>query len=192
MVRRETIFLPGHYFHIYNRGCSRGRIFRKEENYRYLLRRLRKYIVELDISVIAYCLMPNHYHFLFRQNGATSVGRCVQLLFNSYTKAFNVIHRRTGTLFEGPFKAIEVADPEYLKRLCRYIHLNPVKADLVKKPQDWEFSNYRDWIGLRDDLLVDRAFIGDHFASVEMYIALVAAEQDDLRSWESLRGNPGM
>lgn len=57
------------------------------------------------ITVIAYCLMPNHYHFLLRQDGETSIADCIQAIFNSYTKAFNKMYHRTGTLFEGRFQA---------------------------------------------------------------------------------------
>jgi REP element-mobilizing transposase RayT len=148
--------------------------------------------VELQIGVVAYCLMPNHYHFLLKQIGTTSAGRCIQLLFNSYTKAFNVMERRTGTLFESPFKAIEVDDPDYLRSLCRYIHRNPVKANLVHQPEEWEFSNYQEWIGLREDVLVDKDFIILNFQSIDAYKEYVARGTEDSRLCESLKLDHGM
>ena len=71
--------------------------------------------------------------------------------------------------------------------LCRYIHRNPVKARLVAEPEDWVFSNYRDWIGLRDGTLKDDTFIRDHFSSAEEYREFVNDWQDDERSYEKIK-----
>jgi len=114
MARRTVQFVQGEYYHIYNRGCNRENIFRSDENYRFLLQILAEKVLEFDIAIIAYCLMPNHYHLLLRQQGERGVGKCVQEVFNRYTKAFNSMYERTGTLFEGPFKAIRVDNNEYL------------------------------------------------------------------------------
>ena len=89
--------------------------------------------------------MPNHYHFLLRQTGDYSVSEFMQSIFNAYTKAFNKMYKRTGTLFEGPFKAIEVLKEDHLLHLCRYIHRNPLEAGLVKNISDWPYSNYTEW-----------------------------------------------
>ncbi len=135
---------------------------------------MRKYFRDRDVGVIAYCLMPNHYHFLLRQDGQASAGKTVQFIFNGYSKAFNEMFERTGTLFEGPFKAALVNEEEYLLHLCRYIHRNPLDAQLVDKIESWEYSNYREWIGLREDALVDRLFIRERFPSAGQYTRFVS------------------
>ncbi len=146
MARRATKFIKGEFYHIYNRGCGRDRIFQSSENFRFLQRLLREYSSEFNVSVIAYTLLPNHYHLVLRQNGESSAGDYVQRIFNRYVKAFNKMYRRTGTLFEGPFRSIQVEDDAYLIRLCRYIHRNPLEARLVARIEDWEFSDYGEWI----------------------------------------------
>lgn len=70
MARREIEFHQDCYYHIYNRGCNREDIFYIDENYRYLIRKMHKYMVDKDVSTIAYCLMPNHYHFLSKSVGS--------------------------------------------------------------------------------------------------------------------------
>jgi len=110
MARRKTPFAQGEYYHIYNRGANRQPIFRCGDNYVFLLRRVKRYIVQWQIVVIAYCLMPNHYHFVLLQAGEHPISYFVQSLFNSYTKAFNKMYGRSGTLFEGPFRAAHVTD----------------------------------------------------------------------------------
>ncbi|HEV8537766.1 MAG TPA: transposase, partial [Bacteroidota bacterium] len=108
MARRKIVFAQDQYYHIYNRGCNREDIFRTPENYLYLLRLLGECRDNCPVAIIAYCLMPNHYHFLLRQESDTPLSILIQAIFNAYTKAFNKRYRRSGTLFEGPFEAIHV------------------------------------------------------------------------------------
>ena len=169
MARRKTRFQAGHYYHVYNRGVNQDSIFREDENYRFLLSRVKSYSIKFDIAVIAYCLMPNHYHFLLLQKGSESISTFVQRTFNSYTKAFNKSFQRIGTLFEGPFKSINVDNDNYLIHLCRYIHRNPLEAELVNDLDDWPYSNYMEWVGKRSGTLFDEQFVSEHFASSEEY-----------------------
>lgn len=168
-MARKVKFVQGQYYHIYNRGANRLPIFRTRDNYLFLLRKVKKYAAHFEISVIAYCLMPNHYHFLLRQDGPHPISAFVQAVFNSYTKAFNKMFDRSGTLFEGPFRAIMVDRDAYLVHLCRYIHRNPLEAGLVDHPARWEFSNYREWVGERNGTLVDRALVREWFPSPGEY-----------------------
>ena len=163
MPRRTTEFAQGEYYHVYNRGVGRQPIFREEENYRYLLRIVKRYADRLQVAVVAYCLMPNHYHLLIRQDGEESAGSLPQLTFNRYTKAFNKRYGRSGTLFEGRYRSVWVDKTDYLLHLCRYIHANPVKAGLTSRPEDWPFSNYREWMEMRGGTLVDRNFVSESF-----------------------------
>ncbi len=169
MARRKVTFAQGHYYHVYNRGVNREPIFRTDDNYVSLLRRVKESVVNFQIGIIAYCLMPNHYHFLLRQDGARPVSDFVQAVFNSYTKAFNRAFNRTGTLFEGPFHATHVDEDVYLVHLCRYIHRNPLEAGLVSHPAEWSFSNYLEWVSQRDGVLVDRAFVRENFPEPGSY-----------------------
>lgn len=113
--------------------------------------------------------MPNHYHFLVRQDGNEPAGNLPQFVFNSYTKAYNKKYSHSGTLFEERFRAKVIQTSSYLLHLCRYIHGNPVKDGMVADPADWEYSNYLEWIGKRPGSLVDRNFIKDQFSNSEEY-----------------------
>ncbi len=145
----------GQYYHVYNRGTNRQPIFVNEENYDFLLRRARQFLPFYAIRIIAYVLMLNHYHFLIRVEQDGALSPFLQRLFNSYSQAFNMQQHRTGMLFEGRTKSILVEESSYIYALVRYIHLNPVLAGLVSKPEDWRFSNYMEWIGVRSDTLFD-------------------------------------
>ncbi|MFN2177540.1 MAG: transposase [Anaerolineales bacterium] len=173
MPRRLSKFYNGGYYHIYNRGVAGQPIFLEDDNYFYLLQLIKKYSQKIEISVLAYCLMPNHYHLLVRQESEKAAGLLPQRVFNVYSKSFNNRYKRSGTLFESPYKAVEVDRYAYLIHLCRYIHANPVKAGLVKSPDEWVYSNYLDWIGERDGKLVDKAFISEHFRDVSDYRGFV-------------------
>lgn len=163
MSRKLPAFIPGHYYHLYNRGRSRLPIFHEADNYTFVLRKLKTYLAELQIAIIAYVLMPNHYHFLVRQDGDKAAGLLVQRIFNSYSKAYNKRFAHSGTLFEGPYDARHVHDEAYLRHLCRYIHANPVKDGLAQHIEEWPYSNYHEWMGLRAGTLVDREFVNDYF-----------------------------
>jgi len=169
MPHRMMSFVEGQFYHIYNRGSGRQPIFFVEENYHYLLRLFKKYTQTTGITIIAYCLMPNHYHFLVRQDGETPAGLLFQRVFNAYTKAINKKYDRIGTLFQGRYRCILLDKTSYLFHLCRYIHANPVKAGLVASPEQWPFSNFREWIGSRDGVLCDNDFVRTNFGTANEY-----------------------
>ncbi len=173
MARRNVPFLPNHYYHVYNRGAHKMDIFRSDVDYIMLLNLVKEKMSVFDISVIAYCLMSNHYHFLFRQNGDAKLNDFMQAVFNIYPKRFNHKYGLSGTLFEGPFQAIMVESEKYLLHLCRYIHRNPVEADMVRNPEQWHYSNYLEFVGQRNGTLVDREFVRENFGSPEEYRAFV-------------------
>lgn len=173
MPYRKLQFRKGCYYHIYNRGAGRQSIFYKEENYHYLLRLLKQVADNIGVTIIAYCLLPNHYHWLVRQDGETPVEKLAKRVFGSYTQAFNRAYQRSGHLFEGPYQAILVDSDEYLRHLCRYIHANPVRHGLAAAPELWPYSNYLEWIKQRPGKLVDHALVAQHFPAPEQYKAYV-------------------
>lgn len=173
MAKRDVEFESGGYYHLFNRGAGRSLIFFDHSNYRYLLKHVRAYADAHDHGLLAYCLMPNHYHFLIHQRGGIRVGRTLQLALNRYTKAMNRAYGRSGTLFEGPYRAKAVTTVPYLRRVAGYIHANPVKAGLVRRPEQWMFSNYRNWIERGRKTPHERAFIHEHFMDARGYKAFV-------------------
>jgi REP element-mobilizing transposase RayT len=171
MPQRNVELVAGEYYHIYNRGNNRERIFYDRENYGFFLRRLRKHVSPI-LDVVAYCLMPNHYHLLVLLKEADLSHR-MQLFSISYTKAMNKRYDRVGSLFQGAFKARLVEENDDLVHLSRYIHLNPLKAGLVSKAEGWEFSSYREYVGFRDGTLPKPEVVLSQFPSSEAYRAFV-------------------
>lgn len=169
MPTKRPEYLPGHFYHFYNRGAHRISIFREDDNYLFVLRKMKEYCRSLTLTPIAYCLMPNHYHFLIRQDGENRAGLLPQWIFNSYSKAYNKRYEHSGTLFEGDYRVILVNNEAHLLHLCRYIHANPVKHGLVVDLAEWSYSNYLEWISERNGTLVDHDFVREHFASPQNY-----------------------
>jgi REP element-mobilizing transposase RayT len=146
MPCRSLSFLSGNYYHIFNRGNNRQRIFLEDQNYRFFLKQFQDYFDPEAIELIAHCLMPNHYHMLVHLQKEIDFSNLMRSFSTSYVKSFNSWHKRSGHLFEGNFRARLIDEDRYLTHLCRYIHLNPVTAAFVQHPQDWKYSDYVQWI----------------------------------------------
>jgi REP element-mobilizing transposase RayT len=168
MPRRQVIFQSGNYYHVYNRGNNRQLIFFERENYIYFLRQLRNHLITNGVDIIAYCLMPNHYHLLVYLK-TDHFSKLMQSFTLSYAKAINKRYNRVGSLFQGRFQAIHVDREEYLLHLTRYIHLNPVCANIVEKAEDWEFSSYQEYIDLRRGSLPKIDEVRSQFPSADDY-----------------------
>ncbi|RJP48846.1 MAG: transposase [Anaerolineaceae bacterium] len=175
MPRRETPFIPDQYYHFYNRGNNRQAVFFEPKNYVYFLKSIKKYL-RGKVEIIAYCLMPTHYHILARvlhiKTSFKNLGGLEQrddevrrFLHQSHQQAF----RPGGSLFQGQFQAKPVKTDKHLLNLCAYIHANPVKDGLAPSPEMWDFSNYLEWMGLRNGTLVNREFITENFGTAEEY-----------------------
>ena len=152
-------------FHVYNRGNNRQQIFFKDENYLYFLKKVRKYIHPY-CDILSYCLMPNHFHFQIYATSLTlskdeknrnKFSEGIRHLLSSYTKAINVQETRTGSLFTQNTHSKNVSNKPNLALTCfLYIHQNPMKAGLVRKMEDWEYSSFRDYCGLRKGSLCNK------------------------------------
>lgn len=137
------------YYHIYNKGINGAPIFENDENKTYFLKQLSKYL-DCKISMLTYCLMDNHFHFVIRLDEEEKiVTQGFSNFFNSYAKSFNKEQNRTGSLFEKHFKRIKLKDENYLKQLIVYVHLNP-KHHLDLKFQDYKYSSYQAFISNKE------------------------------------------
>jgi putative transposase len=187
MPYRKVEFRAGHTYHLYNRGVNRRPIFFCDENWGYFIKRIRHYFKPAGADILAYCLMPNHYHLLVHLKADDLSQRVMQPLSVSYTKAINKQQARVGPLFQGPFQAIAVDQDPYLLHLSRYIHWNPVAAGLVERPEAWVFSSYRDYIGLREGTLPVTDLVLSQFPSRQAYQAFVESySEEDLKSIDHL------
>jgi REP element-mobilizing transposase RayT len=182
-MNRRMHLLTGHTYHLYNRGNRKAPIFHDDRDYLHFLRQLRDYSKSYAVALIAYCLMPNHYHLMMRQDGDNAISRLMQAFGTSLSRTYNEKYRTVGSLLQGPFRDEHVGDAGYLMRVARYIHRNPVKARLCRAPEDWPYSNYRDVIGKRAGTLCDFSMVLRHFANdVELYKEFVLDPLAD--DWE--------
>ncbi|MCX6751338.1 MAG: transposase [Candidatus Nomurabacteria bacterium] len=147
MSIRKVDFEIGEFYHIYNRGNSKQKIFNNKEDYERFIKLLflsngsnsfKIHFIKNDVvydfdrgerlvDIGAYCLMPNHFHFLIKEKAEDGISKFMQKLTTAYVMYYNEKHKRTGSLFEGKFKSEHVGNNIYLKYIFSYIHLNPIK-----------------------------------------------------------------
>ncbi len=151
-VKKEN-YVKDSYLHIYNHAIEGLNLFNEKQDYIKCLIKIKSKIKIYPSTVFAYCLIPNHYHFLIRQNSDKPIYRIFNGTFAGYVQYYNRKYNRKGCLFQHPLQHIAVNNDKYLIHLCLYIHYNPFKAGLVKKSEDWKFSNYLEWIGKRNGTL---------------------------------------
>ena len=179
MTNRKEKIYPGYIYHILNRGNEKQNIFFERENYLFFLRRLRHYIAKFDVILIAYCLMPNHFHLCAKETAKDGISKVMLGLQTSYAKAINKRIGRVGHLWQDSYKYIRVDTDEYFLHLTRYLHLNPCDAGLVNKAEDWEFSSYRDFIGLRKGTLPQSGMAMSYFDNRDAYRKFVEEHQEN-------------
>ncbi|MFA6493404.1 MAG: transposase, partial [Patescibacteria group bacterium] len=100
----------------------------------------------LLVEIMAYCVMPTHFHLILKQVEDGGISHYMGKVLNCYSRYFNIKHRRSGPLWSGRFKSVLVSNDEQLLHLSRYIHLNPTSINLVRKPKDWLYSSYAEYI----------------------------------------------
>ena len=142
MARPLRIEFAGALYHVTARGNAQENIYRTNSDRQQFLALLHNTVKRYDWYCHAYCLMDNHYHLLIETNTAT-LSKGMKLLNGTYTQYFNRQHRRVGHVFQGRFKAILVQKDSYLLELARYIALNPVRAQMVRRAEEWRWSSYR-------------------------------------------------
>ncbi len=165
MPYRNHKFSIDSYYHIYLRGNEGRVIFNENEDYERFLSKLKEYKSKHKMGVICYCLMPNHFHLLLKQNTDESVSVFMHRLMISYVMYFNIRYERKGHLFESSFKSKLIPNNEYLLQLSRYIHLNPLNNLNLITLEHYYWSSYREYLSLacRQDEICDKEVILQQF-----------------------------
>lgn len=156
-------FVQGGFYHIYNRGNRKQELFRNQKDYKRYLDRLKEYKEKHNISIIAYCLMPNHIHLLLRQDGPEPISTFIHKLHTSYSMYFNKRYEENGHVFQDRFKSKIVTKDDYLTHLSRYIHLHP--KNLVKKLSAYPWSSYGTYLKEKSEDFLDTKFVLEMFRS---------------------------
>jgi putative transposase len=162
---------PSNFYHVYNRAVEKRTIFYSEKDYEYFISKILYFKEKTGVKILAYCILPNHFHFLFKeptcevattsQVAYSAISSFMSLLSNSYTRYFNTNKDHSGRIFQGPFKSKLVVDDNYLQVLIKYINLNDIKHKITKKPNDWFYTSHHNYVGEIKNKLVDRDYLVD-------------------------------
>ncbi len=186
------------YYHVYNRGHNKEKLFIDDQDYNFFLSLLQRCFGPAPIkdpkgrelpwfgdmvSIHAYCLMRNHFHLLLYQgNSEDSVSKAMQSLGTTYSMYFNKKYSKRGTVFESVFKASPIYKDEYLQHITRYIHLNPTNSF-----KTYLYSSYRQYVGQTDSLWLMTEDILSLFDSKHQYIAFVNDYEDLMKELSDLK-----
>ncbi|MEK7107496.1 MAG: transposase [Patescibacteria group bacterium] len=144
MARNPRIDVGGYAYHVLNRANARLPIFFKEEDYEMLESILEDAYEKYDMRILAYCLMPNHFHLVLYPQKDCDLQKFMQWVTLTHTQRWHTKNKTTGTghLYQGRYKSVLVQDDEHLLGLIRYVERNPLRAKLVKNLNNWRFSSY--------------------------------------------------
>lgn len=210
MPIRSTPLVNGQYYHILNRGVARAPIFLNNRDRQRFTDTFIYYVngqipVRYSLSnkesnektlakpenqivdIISYCFMPNHFHFLIKQNVEDGIKNFIRKTTNSYVRYFNLKHKRKGPLFEGVFKAILVTSNEQLLHLTRYIHLNPLVGAVVNNLNSYRWSSYPEFLGYTSSQVCSKEIILNQFKSSKDYERFVLDHEDYGRELEKIK-----
>ncbi len=163
MARKPRIYFPGAFYHVITRGNRRQGIFLDEKDFKQFLDYLSDCKSRFHFRFYAYALMRNHLHLLIEVED-TSLSRIMQSLLFGYSRYFNRRYGEVGHLFQGRYRAILCDKDAYLLELVRYIHLNPVRAKVVKGPEDYAWTSHLSYLGRGGEPLIDEGFVLDRFS----------------------------
>lgn len=168
------IYVENAHYHIYNRGVEKRIIFQDEQDYSTFLSYLKTYLTPPpdvfhrlnnfhgEITLSAYCLMPNHFHLLVKQNSKSAINYFMRSLATKYSMYFNAKYKRVGTLFQGRYKALQITTDSQLLHLTKYIHLNPTSTTRTVLAQ-YPYSSYRNYLGAINQTWINPKQILDSF-----------------------------
>ena len=145
------------FFHVIVQGINKEYIFKEEKYKSQYLKQIYRFSKELNINIIAYCIMDNHAHFLIMTDNITNLSKLMQKVNSIYAKYYNYINKRVGYVFRDRFLSESIDNKRYFIQCIKYIHLNPVKAKMVKKCTDYKYSSYNDYLKndsyIKDEIL---------------------------------------
>lgn len=219
MPYRITPLVKEEIYHVYNRSIAKRPIFIDQKNYQRAEELIDYYRYEKlplrfshfkrlpaeqkeqfmsknmhdrvpCVEILAYCLMPNHIHFLLKQFGDNGISEFMSNLQNSYAKYFNIKHNRTGSLFQAMFKVVRVENDDQLLHVSRYIHLNPVTAYIINiaSLEQYPWSSFKNYCsGGEIDAFVNTKYLLKHFSSKQAYKEFVYNQADYQRELDTIK-----
>lgn len=219
MPARITPLVNNEYYHVFNRGINKRPIFLNKRDYERAFDVLQYYsfatiklrfskFLQLTkevrqqfwnsmikekqrlVTIICFCLMPNHFHFLLRQEKENGISRYMSNFQNSYTRFFTTKRRGIGPILQGQFKAVRVEDENQLLHLSRYIHLNPYTSFVVKELKDlvvYPWSSFPEYLGKTSTTIRDKQVILSHFKDAGDYQKFLFDQADYQRELNQIK-----
>ncbi len=154
MPRISRGISDGLIYHVLNRGNAKQRIFHKDQDYAIFIKLLKEGMALFSVNIFAYCLMPNHFHFVLSPCRANSLSRLMQWLLTSHVRRYHKHYGTSGHVWQGRYKSFLIKEDEHLLTVVRYVEGNPVRAGLVSSANDWPYSSHRERIGNKINRIV--------------------------------------
>ncbi len=190
MARLARVVLPGYPHHIIQRGNRRQDVFFKEEDYLYYLELLKHWCDEERIEISGYCLMTNHVHLIVTPAKSSNLSRAIGETHRRYTRMINFRENWRGYLWQGRFASFPM-EKKYLLKASAYVELNPVKANMVKKPEQYRWSSVHAHLKGKDPLgIVDAGKLLDLCGDWKHYLKQAIKESDEEFVRHSSTGRP--
>ena len=217
MALRKTVLATNEIYHVYNRGVEKRQIFLNKRDYSRFLELINYYRfancpvkfsqfkvssqsarqdlfeklenqAEKLVEILAFCLMPNHIHFLLRQLKDSGISKFMNKISSGYSHYFNIRNQRVGPLFQGNFKAVRIETDEQLIHVSRYIHLNPVSSYLIEFGglESYDFSSYPEYIGKKTGFCNTKIVLA-YSKTVQDYENFVKDQVEYARNLENIK-----
>jgi putative transposase len=179
MARHPRIYIPGLTLHVVQRGNNKSEVFRETSDYRFFLRLLHHESARCDVAIHAYSLMTNHFHLMATPTDHAGLSTMMQRIGRTYVPAFNLKHQRTGGLWEGRFRSFVIETESYWLKCMRYVELNPVRAGMTSRSDDYRWSSARAHLaGYEDKVLTPHG----------LYMRLGTTATERQRAWRAICG----
>lgn len=210
----KTLLLDAQFYHVFNKSIQNLQIFEsnhlKRRFYRTLvyynnseltksfsdylknpenppLPNLLTYEPYYILKILAYCIMPDHYHLLVKCAEPPELSHFIQNIENSFTRFLNLTLKRKGTLWQSRFKHVRIVTNAQLSHVSRYIHLNPTSSSLVENPENWEYSSYREYV--KENSVLRESWNDISFRSPHKYRKYVEDRKDYQRKLKRIRNH---
>lgn len=188
MAAEHRLLIEDSFYHVYNRGIEKKSLYNGDLDCNYFLKQIKLKKKQYGIKILAFCLMGNHYHLLLHDKNK-NLPHFMRSFTQSYGLFRNTKNNSDGANYKGPYKSKLINSTCYFQNLIRYIHLNPVAANLCKSPLDWKYSSYKKLLGLEsnfdfvdadllannnicplrcNDILLPKKNNGEYYSSIEL------------------------
>lgn len=177
MPRKARNYSDAPYYHVMVQGIKKEYVFTDDDAKTTYLRILKKYVKENSITIIAYCIMGNHAHFILKPLIVDNMSKCMQKANVTYAKYYNNRFNRVGYVFRDRYDSEEIYEKYYLHNCIKYIHMNPVKAKICLKQYDYKYSSYNNY--LRKNGILTEELFKEIFAIPEEYNKVINNEDSE-------------